>query len=372
MKHPYINELEALLAEYVMDQSERDDIIEDYQEMYDNYLDYGMSHEQIREKLGEPSVIIDDLTEGFMKQNDWKRSQADSRNNKIVALSPFIALFIFFILGFAYEAWAYSWVAFLLIPVVAIIANTKKTGETIIALTPFIAVIGYGILGFGYDLWHPGWLVFLLVPITAILVEVRQKGFLELLTALSPFAALLIFFLYFGEQDLWVPGWLIFLIVPAIGALHEKNKLRLFIIEFLLLGGTGLYLYIGTTYELYDWALLAFAPLAVYALVNSEISIITVPKEYRIILLVAGFIYLGLGLLSPLVGYNLWAWAWLVFLSIPVYAILTETDQNERIIAITPFVAVTIFYTLGFFFGWWAYSWMAFLLIPVVAIIKEA
>jgi uncharacterized membrane protein len=372
MKHPYIIELEELLAGYVMDQAEVNDILEDYQEMYDNYLDYGMTHDQIREKLGEPTVIIHDLTEGFVKKTVFKQQQAHSRNNKIVALSPFIALFIFFILGFAYDAWAYSWVAFLLIPVIAIITNTEKTGETIIALTPFIAVIGYGILGFGFDLWHPGWLIFLIIPVTAILIEVRKNGLLDLLTALSPFVALVIFFLYFGENDLWVPGWLIFLMIPAIGAFHEKNKLRFFIIELLLLGGAGLYLYIGSTYDMYDWALFAFVPITIYALVTSEGSIINIPKEYRIIILIAGVIYIGLGLLSPVVGYNLWAWAWLIFFLIPVYAILTEADKNEQIVAIMPFISVVIFYTLGFFFGWWAYSWMAFLLIPVVAIIKEA
>lgn len=372
MKHPYILELEQLLAGYVMDQAEKDDILADYQEMYDNYLDYGMSHDQIREKLGEPKSIIDDLTEGFVKQTELKEKQAASRNNKIVALSPFIALLIFFAFGFAFDAWAYSWVAFLLIPIIAIIANTEKTGEMIIALTPFISVIGYGILGFGYQLWHPGWLIFLLIPVTAIIVEVHKKNILELLTALSPFVALIIFFLYFGERDLWVPGWLIFLIIPAIGALNETNKLRMFIIEFLLFGGAALYLYIGMTYDMYDWALLAFAPLVVYALVHSELTIINISKEYRIVVLIAGLAYVGLGLLTPVVGYNLWAWAWLVFFLIPIYAIVTEAGKNERLIAIMPFVSVTIFYTLGFFFGWWAYAWMAFLLIPMVAIIKEA
>jgi hypothetical protein len=37
-----------------------------------------------------------------------------------------------------------------------------------------------------------------------------------------------------------------------------------------------------------------------------------------------------------------------------------------------PFIAVIIFFNLGFFAGLWTISWMAFLLIPVTAIIENA
>ena len=372
MKQDYINELASLLDLYEMDSQEKEDILSDYNDMYDHYEDYGMTHEQIRDKLGAPSSIIGDLTEGFRKQSEIKEIKASSRNTKITALSPFVALILFFVLGFAFNLWAYSWMAFLLIPVVAIIVNVGPRGETLIALSPFVALIGYGILGFVYNLWHPGWLIFLIIPVTAILTSVRKEGFLVTLTSLSPFIALTIFFVYFGERNEYVTGWLIFLIIPAIGVLNEKNLLKIILVELLIAGGAIGYLWIGATYDRYDWGLLAFVPLVAYGLLQANLRFWEIPKEYRIVALISIVVFVGLGLSSDLVGINMWGYAWMAFLAIPVFAIQRETSGNEKWIATMPFISLFLFYTLGYFFGWWAFSWLAFLLIPMFAIIKEA
>lgn len=372
MSNSYIDELKELLNQYEMTKEECDDILQDYQEMYDNYKDYGMTASEIRSKLGEPSTIINELTEGFLKKSTVRTMKKHSRNNKVTALSPFIALIIFFVLGFAFDLWAYSWMAFLLIPVIAIVSNVERSGEKIIALTPFVATIGYGILGFGYNLWHPGWLIFLIIPVTAILIESRKDGIIPLFTALSPFIALSVFFLYFMEQDMYQTGWLIFLIIPAIGALNEKSVWKMILIETLLLVGVLGYLYIGTTYDRFDLALLSFIPIAIYGILQANIRIWEIPREYRIVVLSAILAFVLLGVSSELVGINMWGWSWLVFLSIPSYSIIREAPRNTRLIALMPFIALTIFFTLGYFLNWWAFSWLAFLLIPMVAIIKEA
>ncbi|QMS84546.1 DUF1700 domain-containing protein [Candidatus Xianfuyuplasma coldseepsis] len=373
MKDQYLNRLKTLLSEYVMDEQEMADILQDYDEMYDNYKDYGMQDNEIEDKLGSPEKIIGDLTDGYIKKVQIKEQKQESKRTKIIAISPFVALVLFFVGGFGFGWWAYSWTAFLLIPMVAIISEMAGQDKHVfVALSPFIALIGFGILGFGYELWHPGWLIFLIIPVIAITTDAKGMSFLEYLTAISTFIALPIYFLYFGPQDMWVPGWLIFLMIPIIGALNETNKLRMFILEFLIIGGAVAYVYIGETYQAYDWALLAFVPIAVYGLFSTENKFFDMPREYRLLVLVLAAGYVAAGLIGNLIDYNLWGYAWLLFLLIPVYAITKETNGNERAIAITPFIAVFIFYSLGYFFGWWAFSWLAFLLIPVVAILKEA
>jgi uncharacterized membrane protein len=371
MNNSYLDELKHLLDEYAMQEAEKQDILSDYTEMYESYRLLNMQDEEIRQKLGEPLSVIDELTDGYSKKEDLLRRQKHSKRNKITALSPFIALILFFVLGFGLNGWVYSWSVFLLIPIVSIISNTRKKSEMIIALTPFIAIIGYAIFGFYYELWHPGWLIFLIIPVTAILLKHDNNRLLELCVALSPFVSIIIYFLYFGPRDQWVPGWLIFLTIPALGALLEKDIKKVILIELLIFGGAGLYIYIGETYNRYDLALLSFVPFLLYLLLEDEIKFFSMPKNYRITLFFSALFYIILCVLFDQIGIHLWGWAWMIFLSIPVYAIITEANSRGKLIALTPFISLFIFFTLGYFLDWWVYAWMAFLLIPMVAIIKE-
>lgn len=367
MKTKYLKTLRGLLDNYHMNDLEKDDIVSDYSEMYDNWLNYGMSEEEVEEKLGKPSVIIAELTEGYKTVKHVKDVKASSKNSKIIAITPFISLVAFFILGFGFNGWIYAWLVFLLIPVTAIVVEMGKDPHKLTALMPFIALVTFFVLGFVYNLWHPGWVVFLAIPIVAIFTERKGIGFLNTLVALSPLVVLAVF-LYIGfEHNMWVPGWTLFLIVPALGALNEKNKLKMLLWEVFIISGVAGYLYWGYTYDQWDYAALAFVPLALYALLQDTNAVIKMPREYKLLSLAAAIIFFGLGALT-----GEWGYVWIVFLAIPVFAIMKETKGNERTIALTPFIALVIFFTLGWFLGWWAFSWLAFLLIPVVAIIKEA
>jgi len=368
MKTEYLTSLRALLDRYQMEEAEKQDIVNDYNVMYENYFDYGMTDKEVEDKLGSPQSIIGSLVEGY-KRVPTKQSSS----GKLIALMPFIALILFFIGGFVFDAWAYSWMAFLLIPIVAIIAGMMedKDKNVLTALAPFAATITYFILGYRYNLWHPGWIVFLGIPVIAILVNHKGRKFLGTLTALSPFIATLVF-VYLGNQEhLWHPGWLVFLFIPAVGFLSEKNIGRLFISEVLLLGGIAGYLYFGYTYEdMWVYAGLCFLPIVAYMVYTGKIHIglnkEEVPSGYKIVViatLVAYFVF------SYATGW--WAVSWLIFFAIPVFAIVREVDGEPKIIALTPFIATTLFMVLGFAFGLWAWSWIAFLLIPVVAILKS-
>ena len=140
MKSKYLEDLLSLLNDYNMDDSERNDIINDYSDMYDGWTNKGFVDEEVEKKLGHPRSIIKDLTEGFRK-----------------------------------------------------VERPLPGSEKMIALSPFITTIIFLILGFGFNLWHPGWLVFLLIPVTAIIMSMGKTKEDHMSTALSPFVAVTIF-----------------------------------------------------------------------------------------------------------------------------------------------------------------------------------
>ena len=116
---------------------------------------------------------------------------------------------------------------------------------------------------------------------------------------------------------------------------------------------------------------MAFIPIIIFSIAQDGVEINgwrSMPKDYRIVSLIAIVSYIALGFLVD----NMWGYAWLIFFIIPLYAINKEVKGSERIISFTPFIATIIFFTLGWFVpGAWGYAWLAFLIIPVVAIIKE-
>lgn len=318
-KIKYLKRLRGLLEEYDLRESEIEDICEDYTSLWEECVEKGMTDLEINDKLGNPDDIIDGLVDGASKLEDVKAYRRRKNNNKFVAISPFIALIAFFLLGFVANQWMYSW------------------------------------------------MVFLLIPVSAIVLNRGNDRILSTLTALSPFVALVLYFLLFAANGLWHPGWLIFLLIPAVGVLNDDNKLYVVIFEFLLLGGIALFLYLDGIPEYSKYAWMSFLPVVIAGLLNGDIIVTwNLSRDYILILVTAAIIYLAGGY-----WLDLWGYLWLVFLAIPVYAIWKESGKNERLIATMPFVAVTIFMTIGYFFGGWAYAWLAFLLIPMVAILKE-
>lgn len=365
MKHDYLKRLRELLDRYNMEEVEKVDILNDYEDMYDSWLGQEYTDEEVERKLGRPRSIIGSLTEGYKRA-----SKPQPKGNKLVALMPFISTVIFFVLGFGFGGWTYSWMAYLLIPVTAIFVNMIKDEHLFTALSPFVATITYFILGFYYNLWHPGWLIFLIIPVLGIFNSRKDMRFKELITALSPFVAI-VAFIFLIEQDMWVPGWVVFLIIPAFGMLNDRNKGRMIIGELLLLGGVAAYLYLGYTFEdMWGYAALVFIPLVSYEIMIGNIEIRTdgdVPNSYKIIILITAVAYFVVSFLT-----KDWAFTWVIIFIIPVFAIIRETGSKEKLIALMPFIATTIFMVLGFYFDLWAWAWLAFLIIPVTAIVKNA
>lgn len=363
MKNEYLSRLKELLDRYDMSEQEKQDILNDYSDMYDNWEERGMSDQEIVEKLGKPKGIIGSLVEGYRRI-----PKPSDGTEKIIALSPFVATIIFFIAGFGFDLWLYAWISFILIPITAIIVEMSKSKDPHIttALSPFVTGIGYYILGMEYQLWHPGWLIFLAIPIIAIINSRKEMNRRTLLTSLSPFAAL-IAYVYLGEMGYWHNMWVVFLVIPFIGATLEEGWKRIFLLLFIPVGVIA-YLYLGDMYGEWLYTGLVFLPLLAFYIYNGNIQLWDkdAPRDYQIVVLATVATYFAVSLLT-----QAWLVSWLVFFAIPLYAINKETEQPEKTIAFTPFIATTLFMLLGYIFGIWAWAWLVFLIIPMVAIIKS-
>ncbi|XMB72607.1 DUF1700 domain-containing protein [Mycoplasmatota bacterium WC30] len=379
MKEKYLEELKELLLEYSIKNDEIEDILADYGEMIDDAIMKNISDDQIIKMIGTPEQVVKDLSEEFDKDEEYiyihrgGHRKSVKRDNRLTALMPFISLIIFFILGFGFQLWHPGWLVFLSIPIVAIIINAfdKNSINGFVALSPFIALVTYLILGFGFQLWHPGWLVFFIVPIFGVLSGFKTMRFISFLTAVAPFIATITFVLVGHYTGLWNPIWLIFMIIPMIGVLHEKKLWKVIVLELSFLIAIATYLYLGYQYGEWGYGLFAFLIPAGISILLSDDSFLVINvknKSSWILFLVLTIIYVGFGVVYP----ETWVYLWMIYLALPVYAIIKNAPKDTRLVACMPFISTVIFFSLGIFGGFWAFSWMAFLLIPMVAILKNA
>ncbi len=373
MKNQYLNELRSILNQFEMSQTEREDILNDYSTMYQDGLDKGMSDKEVVELLGTPEKVGNALSDEYPREANHQ----SMRGNKIVALMPFLATIAFFILGFYFDLWHPGWMVFLAIPVTAILIGffNHKNEHTLTALSPFIAVVFYLFMGFAFNIWHPTWLVFLIIPVIAILNSFRAydgigrpRKTLDGLIALSPFIAVSTFLLVGFYANVWNPTWLIFLLTPMLALLYVKPRWKLVLMEGSFLLAIGIYLYVG--YTMNDWWLgaLGFLIPLIVGVLTHEVSF-----SFGGGSMLDKLTFLGCIIIYALGGvfFDAWGYLWMIFLLIPVIAILSHGPKKHRFVAITPFIAVVTFFSLGYIWGLWEVSWLAFLLIPIAGILDK-
>jgi len=254
MKKHYLDELNDLLQELEMSETERKDILNDYARMYDDGLERGLDDKGVIDLLGTPEKVTDAF------RDEYHAIQKHQKNGRIVALMPFLSVIAYFILGYFYDLWSTGWLVFLSIPMVAILSSAirGRKRHLLTALSPFIATVIYLGIGFGLDSWHPSWLIFLIIPVIGILnsfkaydVIGRRKRYIEQITALSVFIAIPVFVLLGTYKGLWNPGWLVFLIIPMLGILSDSSLIKKIVFELTFIVAIGIYLYVGYTYC--DW-----------------------------------------------------------------------------------------------------------------------
>lgn len=316
-KKEYLTKLEMYLREYDFDKDSINEIIEEYDMIIDEAQEDNIYDEDLGERIGTPKEVAKNL----------RKSEAFNRvkQNKLVALSPFVAIIIFFVLGF----------------------------------------------GFGY--WHPGWLVFLLIPITAILSERKYKT-KAIISETTPFVALLIFLLIGLITKTWHPTWTIFFIIPAGTVLVDKSEYKIITsLSFILIPG----LYVLSVYYFpfeYNWLL--FLLLIIPAYTGNVITFKIDGKRNKRLEKRTALVLFSLIIFYTVLGiiFTIWHPLWIIFLLFPVYIIYVskrELKESIPIVAYTPFIALILFFLAGHFFDGYHWSWLFFLIIPMTAIIKE-
>ncbi|XMB85993.1 DUF1700 domain-containing protein [Mycoplasmatota bacterium WC44] len=264
-KGKFLEKLEEYLYDYDVNRKVVNDILSDHESIIDEAVENGRNEEEFIARLGNPKAIASNL-----------KSEIKSEFN------------------YEYRA---------------------------VAISPFIATVIFMLLGFIWDLWHPGWLVFLMIPILGVVTSTKLKP-ITLLTALSPFITTLIFFTYASITDVWHPTWIVFLFIPLIGILNDENSIKRNVMFLLiLLSITGYLLLVGSEYDHYAWLLFM------------------VPVLYGI---PAGYIEVG--------GTG-------------------DNDPNEKIMKWTVFTTTIGYFVLGIIFDIWHPTWLIFLLIPIIAIL---
>ncbi|MBG0762668.1 DUF1700 domain-containing protein [Acholeplasma laidlawii] len=363
-KRDYLNKIREYFSEKEVTREDINTVVEDYAELYDEALELGLTDEQVAHKLGNPRDIYDSIKDTL--------HYVKSKDNRIVAVMPFISTILFFLVGFLLNGWAYAWIFYLLIPIAAISINTKSK-EKIVALSPFIATITFFTLGFVFGLWHPGWLIFLIVPVSAIVLNARGK---EKIIGLSPFAFLIIYILVstYVIEDFYQYGWSIFALIPVIAILTQPIKLKdIFMISTILLAMAA-HITIYFTIENAGYVWMVYLVPTVVGILLGYIQVISgdkvnVKEKIWVILamLLVVITYLLVSFLIP----NIWTWSWIILLLIPMIGIYDGT-KFEHPVAYMPFIAVTIFMLLGSLGNYWQYAWLVFLIIPITAILTES
>jgi hypothetical protein len=315
-KRIFLDNLKTKLKDKGIQPTDIQEVLDDYESIIDEALSNGEDETLFIEGLGQPSKIIKSLK--------LRKTKLQRNKEKIIGISPFIAIIIFFLVGFLFDGFGYSWLAFLLIPILAIFLE-EKGFERILGASAIIAVIIYYALGFWFSLWHPGWIVFtLLIPLALI---------------------------------------------------GKKLKYRLFYATSLVIL-IGIYTYLESTNSQLINALLLL-PLIPFAFITQflhlEFSAIKVKiKEFAffttlIIILISIYLYLGLVL-------NAWHPGWVIFMLIPMVGLGYDQiikKKKHPIVAYTPFVSVILFILIGEIFNAYAYSWLIFLLIPIMGVLSE-
>lgn len=240
----------------------------------------------------------------------------------------------------------------------------------VIALTPFVSLAVFFILGIQWNLWHPGWLIFLLIPLVPILLNLSGPG--SLMGAL-PFLFVIVFVLLGDLFNLWHPTWALFLFIPAL-AVMQSSKPYANLAAFISAGFIVLYLVLETFFP-NPLNLLLLLPLAASILWITRFEIVwtidyrEMKKEWLLLSFVIAIplAYLIIGVLS---GY--WHPWWLLFLAIPILAIFQNQRRAQRfdLAPYTPFLSVALFVLFGEWFHQYQLSWLWFLLIPVAGILE--
>lgn len=96
--------------------------------------------------------------------------------NSLAGIIAIAAAIAFLMVGFTVEnGFSWSWLFFLLIPLIPSLAESIRYKKPSKFLYPVFCVIVFMALGFFFNLWHPGWIVFITIPIYYMICGIIEK-----------------------------------------------------------------------------------------------------------------------------------------------------------------------------------------------------
>ncbi len=99
MKASYLNALKAALQEHRASEKDLDEVLSDYDQLYEDAKASGKTDDEVWQMLGEPKEVAHDLIDTLQLKKE------KNIKTKIIAVMPFISLIIFFVLGFYENLW---------------------------------------------------------------------------------------------------------------------------------------------------------------------------------------------------------------------------------------------------------------------------
>lgn len=338
-KTHFLNRLSEALEDSTIASHEHAGILEDYTAMIDDAKHDRPDLEVFIQALGTPEKIVRELEKTMGEDHPF--------SDKLTALSPFVALILFFLLGFGLNAWHPGWLVFLLIPITAI-STSEKGVDRLGPLSVFAALIAFMLIGTYTNLWHPFWALFLIIPATVTLTK-RNASF-------GPIA----FHTASASQREPRPNlWLSY-------AYYTYLSILLYILGVLL-------------WEINPYLLgLLFLPVVIVPLIDTlqhnlqAWHALSHPQRTHILILIGFTVLLSTGTVLFGLTSNVWHPTWVVFMLIPLAVLSTQKwvfKSKIESVAFTPFIAVILFFVIGDVFDLYHLSWLVFLIIPITGIL---
>jgi len=250
-----------------------------------------------------------------------------------------------------------------------------KDDHKLVALSPFLALIAFFLIGTISNVWHPTWLVFFITPISAIWTETRGLDRLKGLSVFVLIAGYVLLATYTGD---WHPLWALLVLMVALNLYERGGRIRKAGALYTV-AAVGGFLTLDYLLGIQFMHVLLFAPTLVLAVesgvfgVRFDIEGRSTTRQEKVVfsglVVLMAAVYLLLGFM-----WALWHPGWLVFLLVPLFALLyVQFILGEKLplVAYSPFIATALFVIVGHAFDAYNLSWLFFLAIPVLGILTD-
>ena len=338
-KELFILRLTEALEDSDLTRNEQHSILEDYTALIDEAHSHQEDLTAFIKALGSPHKIVRELEQTM--------GQDDDNDDKLVALSPFIAVILFFLLGFSLNAWHPGWLVFFLVPITAI-ATSEKGIDRLAPITIFFITIAYILIGTYTNLWHPFWALFILIPAIIMLTQNKLNVIVITVnnhprTALPPSPKRVRGVASYTVLS--VIAYLLGILLWDVNALFLSAVFAPPVIVILIL---------SVKQNLHAWHALNDAQRTAALSILGLSGLITLG-------------YIAFGLTTAL-----WHPTWVIFMLIPITVLGFQKwrfNKTIELVSFTPFLAVMAFFILGEFFNLYHLAWLVFFIIPISGIL---